>query len=68
MENFKYVTGLDHVVDPANPHPICIVLEPFHDRDFPNGVEWKWGYSANDCFRLSKSITSNSRRYRGPND
>eukprot|EP00971_Amphidinium_carterae_P123944 2454788-Amphidinium_carterae.2 len=68
VENGKYVTGLDHRLDPVDPHPICIVLEPVHDRDFPNGVEWKWGYTAQDCERLSKYITSNSRRFRGPND
>eukprot|EP00971_Amphidinium_carterae_P003141 61687-Amphidinium_carterae.3 len=68
VENYKYVTGLDHMLDPNDPKPICIVLEPFHDRDFPNGVEFQWGDSANDCFKLSKSITSNSRKYRGPAD
>eukprot|EP00971_Amphidinium_carterae_P296836 5896981-Amphidinium_carterae.1 len=55
-------------LDPANPRPICIVLEPFHDKDFTNGIEFQYGHTAYDCFRLSKNITTTSRKYRGPAD
>eukprot|EP00971_Amphidinium_carterae_P271545 5387770-Amphidinium_carterae.1 len=68
MENGLYVTGLNRKMDPTNPQAICIVLEPFHDKDFSNGIELKWGVTAYDCFRLSKSITTSSRKYRGPAD
>eukprot|EP00971_Amphidinium_carterae_P025415 501668-Amphidinium_carterae.1 len=68
MENGLYVTGLNHTLDPTNPRPICIVLEPFHDRDFANGIELQWGHKESDFFRLSKCITTTSRKYRGPAD
>eukprot|EP00971_Amphidinium_carterae_P257063 5103330-Amphidinium_carterae.1 len=55
-------------MDPNNPQPICIVLEPFHDRDFENGVEFQYGHKQGDCFRLSKCITTTSGKYRGPAD
>eukprot|EP00971_Amphidinium_carterae_P241424 4793562-Amphidinium_carterae.1 len=45
-----------------------VVLEPFHDGDFPNGVEWMWNMSGKDCRKCSKTIASNSRRTRGPSD
>eukprot|EP00971_Amphidinium_carterae_P195328 3876076-Amphidinium_carterae.1 len=68
VENGFYVTGLNHELDANNPQPICIVLEPFHDRDFVNGIEYQYGYTKNDCFKLSKCITTTSRKYRGPAD
>eukprot|EP00971_Amphidinium_carterae_P245293 4871334-Amphidinium_carterae.1 len=68
MENGLYVTGLNHTMEPNNPQPICIVLEPFHDRDFENGVEFQYGHKQGDCFKLSKCITTTSRKYRGPAD
>eukprot|EP00971_Amphidinium_carterae_P266729 5290821-Amphidinium_carterae.1 len=68
MENGLYVTGLNHSMDPNNPQPICIVLEPFHDREFENGVEFQYRHKQSDCFKLSKCIITTSRKYRGPAD
>eukprot|EP00971_Amphidinium_carterae_P096685 1913829-Amphidinium_carterae.2 len=42
--------------------------EPFHDTHFANGVEWRWRMSAEECEKCSRTITSNSRRTRGPRD
>eukprot|EP00971_Amphidinium_carterae_P341403 6480182-Amphidinium_carterae.1 len=68
FENGFYVTGLNHELNANDPRPICIVLEPFHDKDFENGVDYQFGYTKDDCFNLSKSITTKSRKYRGPAD
>eukprot|EP00971_Amphidinium_carterae_P129028 2555990-Amphidinium_carterae.1 len=61
VEGGFYVTGLNHELNANDPSPICIVLEPFHDKDFENGVEYQYGYSKDDCFNLSKCITTKSR-------
>eukprot|EP00971_Amphidinium_carterae_P280707 5572799-Amphidinium_carterae.1 len=61
MQGGLYVTGLNHELDENNPQPLCIVLEPFHDKDFGNGVEYQYGYTKDDCFKLSKHITNTSR-------
>eukprot|EP00971_Amphidinium_carterae_P280513 5568486-Amphidinium_carterae.1 len=68
IENGFYVTGLNHEMDARNPQPICIVLEPFHDKDFENGVDYQFGCTKDDCYKLSKCITTTSRKYRGPAD
>eukprot|EP00971_Amphidinium_carterae_P080931 1601306-Amphidinium_carterae.1 len=58
IENGFYVTGLNHQLDANNPQPICIVLEPFHDKDFENGVEYQYGYTKDDCFRQALTISN----------
>eukprot|EP00971_Amphidinium_carterae_P013947 274586-Amphidinium_carterae.1 len=68
MQGGSYVTGLNHELDENNPQPLCIVLEPFHDRNFGNGIEYQYGYTQDDCLKLSKHITNTSRKYRGPAD
>eukprot|EP00971_Amphidinium_carterae_P095283 1884914-Amphidinium_carterae.1 len=66
--NGRHVTGLCFEMDEFNPRQVDVVLEPFHESDFPNGVDWRWGMTAEVCEKCTKTITSNSRRTRGPRD
>eukprot|EP00971_Amphidinium_carterae_P263032 5218685-Amphidinium_carterae.1 len=61
MQGDTYVTGLGFKAEGQ----LNIVLELFHDRDFNNDVDWRYGMDPKKCKECSKLITNISRKARG---